>query len=57
MKKQYINPNASLIHIETSCILAASNPTGVSGGTSTDVITTGYADSKSSDLWLFGEEE
>lgn len=57
MKKQYISPNASLIQIEISSILAASNPTGVSGGTSTDVITTGYADSKSSDLWQFGEEE
>lgn len=57
MKKQYISPNASLIQIEISSILAASNPTGVSGGTSTDVITTGYADSKSSDLWQFGGEE
>lgn len=52
-KKIYLSPAIRIKSMVSESIMAASDPTSVEGGTSDEVITDGYADSKKGgyNLW------
>ena len=49
MKKQYMSPNMEVVKIETMSVLAASDPSSVSGTPSGGPITGGYVDGREDD--------
>lgn len=55
MKKQYLKPNIQVVSIAPQSFFAASDPAIVTGGTGTDEIVSGFADSKRNDLWDFSD--
>lgn len=57
MKKKYFSPDTTVNEIVSDRMYAVSSPIVVTGGTSDEIIVSGYADSKRYDIWDFTEDE